>query len=101
MARNLRIMTWNTNGIVQHTENLIVTLVDQKIDLCLISETHFTTESYNKLQGFDAYHTMQPNNCVRGGSAVVIKNKSHITKTSRLRKNNSKLHQSKSRQPLV
>jgi hypothetical protein len=73
MASNLRIITLNTKGLLQHIENLIVTLVDQKTDVCLISETHVTTESYIKLQGFDAYHTMHPSNCIRGGSAVIIK----------------------------
>ena len=50
-----------------------MTLVDQKIDVCLISETRFTTESYIKLRGFEIIHTMHPNNCVRFGSAVIIK----------------------------
>jgi len=66
-------MTWNTNGLLQHKENLIVTLVDQKIDVCPISETHFTRESYNILRGFDLYHTMHPSNRAREGSAVIIK----------------------------
>jgi exonuclease III len=66
-------MTWNANGLLQHKENLIVTLVDQKIDLCLISETHVTRESYIKLRGFDVCHTMHPNICARGGSDVNIK----------------------------
>ena len=73
MASNLQIMTWNTNGLLQHTANLIVTLVDQKIDVCLISGTHYTTESYIKLQGFDVDRTMHPNKSVRDGSAVIIK----------------------------
>jgi len=65
-------MTWITNGLTQHKEDLIMTLLDKKIDVCLISETHFTTESYVKLKEFDVYHTKYPNNCVRGGSAVII-----------------------------
>jgi len=73
VASNLRIMTWNANGLLQHKENLIVTLVDQKIELCLISETHFTTESFIRLRGFDVYHTMHHNNCATGGSTVIIK----------------------------
>jgi hypothetical protein len=66
-------MTWNTNELLQYKENIIVTLVDQKIDVCLISETHITRESCIKLQGFGVYHTTHPNNCARGGSAVIIK----------------------------
>ena len=73
MVSTLRIMTWNTNGLLQHKGNLLVSLVEQKRDVCLISETHFTRESYLKLRGFEFYHTIHPSNCARGGSAVIIK----------------------------
>jgi exonuclease III len=73
MVSDLRIMTWNTDGLQQHKENLIVTLVDEKIDVCLISETHITTESYIKLREFVVYHTMHTNNCARVGRAVIIR----------------------------
>ena len=49
-----------------------MSLVEQKIDVCLISETHFTRESYLKLRDFEVYHTIHPSNCARGGSAVII-----------------------------
>jgi hypothetical protein len=60
-------MTWNSNGLLQHKESLLVTLIERKIDVCLISETHFTRESYIKLGGFKVYHNIQPSNCARGG----------------------------------
>ena len=66
-------MTWNANGLLQQKENLFVTRDDQKIDVCLISETQFTRESYNIPRRFDLYHTMHPNNGARGGSAVIKK----------------------------
>jgi exonuclease III len=66
-------MTWNSNGLLQHKESLLVTLIDQKTDVCLISGTHFTRESYIKLRGFEVYHTIQSSNCARGGSTVVNK----------------------------
>ena len=31
MAGTLRIMTWNSNGLLQHKESLLVTLTEQKI----------------------------------------------------------------------
>jgi hypothetical protein len=65
MVGNLRIITWKANAFLQQKENLIVTLVDQKIDVCLISETHFTRESYMKLRAFGIYLFMHPNNCTR------------------------------------
>jgi exonuclease III len=66
-------MTWNSNGFLQHKENLLVTRIEQKIDVCLYSETHFTRESYLKLRGYEVYHAIHPSNCARGGSAVLIK----------------------------
>jgi hypothetical protein len=49
MVSNLRIMTWNSNGLLQRKESLHVTLINQKIDVCLISDRHFTRKSYLKL----------------------------------------------------
>lgn len=66
-------MTWNSNGLLQHKESLLVTLTEQKIDVCLISETHFTRESYLKLRGYEVYHAIHPSNNARGRSAVLIK----------------------------
>ena len=50
-----------------------MTLIEQKIDVCLISETHFTRESHLNLRGFEVYHTVHPSNCARGGTAVIVK----------------------------
>jgi hypothetical protein len=66
-------MAWNSKGLLQHKESLHVTLINQKIYVCHITETHFTRESCLKLRGFEVYHTIHPSNCARGGSAVVIK----------------------------
>jgi hypothetical protein len=60
-------------GSYNTKQSLIVALIDQNIDVCLISETHFTRESYIKLRGFEVYHTIHPSNCASGGSAVIIK----------------------------
>jgi exonuclease III len=73
MVSTLRILAWNANGLLQHKEHLLVALIEQKIDISLISETHFTRESYLKLRGFEVYHTVHPSNCARGGSAVIVK----------------------------
>jgi exonuclease III len=72
MVSTLHILEWNANGLLQHKEHLLVTLIEQKIDVCLILET-FTRESYLKLRGFEVYHTVHPSNCARGGSAIIVK----------------------------
>lgn len=73
MAGSIRIATWNANGLLQHKSELEIFLKEQKIDVCLISETHFTNETYFKIFGFNIYHTVQPSNRARGGSAVIIR----------------------------
>lgn len=73
MARSIRIATWNANGLRQHKAELEIFLEEQKIDVCLISETHLTRESYLKIHGFKIYHTIHPTNKTRGGAGVIIR----------------------------
>lgn len=71
--RDLRIATWNANGILNKKEELEVFLNTQNIDICLISETHMTDQSYLKIRRFKVYHTPHPENKAFGGSAILIK----------------------------
>lgn len=73
MAKQLRILEWNANGLLQHQQELQAVLNIEKIDICLIAETHFTRESYIKIKGFKVYHTIHPDNAAKGGSAIIIK----------------------------
>ena len=73
MASGLKIMCWNANGLVQRQQELQVALDMNNIDACIISETHFTKQSYIKLKGYKVYHTTHPENSAKGGSAVIIK----------------------------
>lgn len=45
----------------------------ENIDICLISETHFTKETFVRFKGYNVYHTIHPQNAARGGSAVIIR----------------------------
>ena len=73
MQSTLRIMEWNANGLLQHQQELQVILSTEKIDVCLISETHLTKHSHVRFNGYVVYHTIHPDNTARGGSAVIIK----------------------------
>lgn len=73
MCTFLKIMSWNANGLHKHQEELQVILDMNQIDICLISETHFTNKSYFKLKGYQTYHTVHPDDSARGGSAVLVK----------------------------
>jgi len=38
----LTIFLWNTNGITQHLNELQLVLIEKKVKIALISETHLT-----------------------------------------------------------
>jgi hypothetical protein len=44
-----------------------------KIDIALISETHFTSRTVFKIPHFTIYHTIHPDDTAHGGAAVVIR----------------------------
>lgn len=73
VRHDLRIAAWNANGLLNRKNELHVFLETQKIDVCLVSETHLTNQSYFKLRGYKTYHTIHPRNQARGGSAVIVK----------------------------
>lgn len=74
MAEELRILHWNANGLLQHQQEMLFTLNNQKIDICLISETHFTKQTYIKLRGYQIYQALHPRNTASGGAAIIVKN---------------------------
>jgi exonuclease III len=70
-------MAWNANGPLQHQQELQAVLDTENVDVCLVSETHFTKQSYIKFRGYKVYHTIHPENTARGRSAVVISENIH------------------------
>lgn len=73
MSKTLRIAIWNANGLMQHIPELELFLHTGKIDILLISESHFTRTSYAKIRGYYCYHAIHPDGKARGGSAIFIK----------------------------
>nr|XP_012234580.1 PREDICTED: RNA-directed DNA polymerase from mobile element jockey-like [Linepithema humile] len=73
MANTIKIMSWNANGLLNHQQELQATLDINKIDVCLISETHFTKQSFIKFRGYKVYQTIHPGNAARGGRAIIVK----------------------------
>lgn len=73
MSQTLRIVTWNANGLLQHIPELEIFLNTQNIDICLISESHFTKLSHARIRGYKFYRANHPAEKARGGSAIFIK----------------------------
>jgi hypothetical protein len=66
-------MAWNANGLMQHQQELQLILDTESMDVCLVSETHFTSQSFIRFRGYKVYHTIHPDNTAKGGSAELIR----------------------------
>lgn len=73
MSIDLRVATWNANGLSNHLQEVESFLQSNSIDIFLISETHFTKKSYFKIKGYDLIIANHPNERAHGGSAILIK----------------------------
>lgn len=72
---SLKICLWNANGLSQHKLELKTFLINQNIDIMLISETHFTNKNNFKVAGYTIYDTKHPDGKAHGGTAILIKNR--------------------------
>ena len=64
-------------GLLQHQQELQAVLDTEKVDEVLVSESHFTKQSYIKFKSYKVYHNINPGNSARGGSAVIINENVH------------------------
>lgn len=74
MNPNIRIVTWNANGLTEKRQEFEVFLSVHKIDVALISETRFTSKSYLNIKNYTVYLTNHPSGNSHGGTAIIIKN---------------------------
>jgi exonuclease III len=75
MNKFLRIAFWSANGLLQHEDEVTLFIKEQHIDILLISETHFTAESYFNIPNFRVYSNTNPNGSAHGSTAIIIKQK--------------------------
>jgi exonuclease III len=65
---------WKLNDLVQHAEEVKTFIQNQKVDIILISETHFTKKSYIKIPYYSIYDTQHSDVTAHGGTAIITKN---------------------------
>ena len=70
---SLKIATWNLDGLSPNKDEVEVLLNSHKIDILLVSETHFTASSHVKIKNYDIYATNHPDGTTHAGAAVIIK----------------------------
>jgi hypothetical protein len=71
MSKFLRIALWNAKVLPQH-KNEIHLFLQHKIDIMLISETHFTTKTHFKIPHYIIYYRNHPDVSAHGGTAVLV-----------------------------
>ena len=69
-----KLGVWNANGLQQHFLELKTFIISNKIDIVLVSETHFTEKNYISIPNFKVYTTNHPSGTARGGTAIIIRN---------------------------
>jgi hypothetical protein len=83
----LAILMWNANGLTNHRNELILTLNEKKIDLALISETHFTTNTKFSIPGYNIITSNHPDYTSHAGAAIIIKSSLLYTTFSNIQEN--------------
>lgn len=73
MAKFLKLAIWNANGLPRHVLELKAFIINNDIDIMLISETRFIKRSYIKIPNYMIYSTNHPDGTAHGGTAIIIK----------------------------
>jgi len=70
---SLIVLLWNSNGLARHRDELDILLHDKRIDIALLTETHFTDKSRFFIKDYVIYRTDHPDNTAHGGAAIIVK----------------------------
>jgi len=69
----LLILQFNTNDIKNHVLELETVLNNKRIEIALITETHFTKYTILFIPGYKLIKTNHPDNTTHGGVAIFVK----------------------------
>jgi len=70
---SLLILQLNANGLKNHTNELQTLLHNRRIDIAIITETHFTKYSNIFIPGYKLIKTNHPDKTAHGGVTILIK----------------------------
>lgn len=59
MDKSLRIALWDANGLAQHRNEIKQIIIQRKIDILLVSETHLIGRNYFKINKNKTQYTAQ------------------------------------------
>uniref|UniRef100_A0A2S2PG82 RNA-directed DNA polymerase from mobile element jockey n=1 Tax=Schizaphis graminum TaxID=13262 RepID=A0A2S2PG82_SCHGA len=75
LTKSITILLWNANGILNNINELQISLIENQVDIAMISETHLTNNSAFKIFGYNILRAYQPDGTTHGGSSLIISNK--------------------------
>jgi len=78
-SQSLLILLWNTNGLANYKNELITTLNEKRIDLAIISETHFTSNTKFSIPGYTIIPANHPDNTAHACAAILIRSPIQFT----------------------
>jgi len=76
--KSLLVLQFNANGLKNHVNILQNVLYDKRIDIALITETHFTKYTHIFIPGYQLIKANHPDNTAHGGAAIFVKNSIHF-----------------------
>lgn len=66
----LKILLWNANSLLKHKNELETVLTDLKINIALITKTHFTENSH--FNNYSIYKSNHPDGTAYAGSCILV-----------------------------
>ena len=70
---SLLILSWNVNGLKNHKDEILFTLQDKRIDIALISDTHFKNIYFLHLPGHRLHQTNHQDGTTHTGAAIYVR----------------------------
>ena len=72
--KSIRVTKWNPNGLLNQKAEIATFVQYNKIDVLLLSETHFTDRTIFKIPLFSKYSTDHLDGTTHGSTAIIIGN---------------------------
>lgn len=72
-SKSIIIILFNANGLKNHINEIQAVLYEKRVDIALITETHFTKYSNVSIPGYTLLKSNHPDNKAYGGVAIIIK----------------------------
>lgn len=63
----------NANDMTKHGQEVKTFIQNQKLDIMLISETHYSNKSHLQISKYSIYNTKHPYGTAHGGTAIITR----------------------------